>query len=273
MSKTKQPNVIDFPSHQSEKTMSSTAKTKMGPTKETADYALFSEADAATFMPTSSAGERFDALTKSIQERGQLLPIIVDANHAVLDGRSRLKICQALGIPVRYQVIPHGRDPRETVLDGALHREWTVIEKADFIRSVFDRAKDFGIVSKKEGERRELVGAWLKERMGWSYGTSGKNISNYVKLSKGMETISDEQASKVAAADTLHEALQHLPKQNSKLTPSDTPIADDPRRKVLDQVISEFSLQGGEPVDDEFMKLVREARDLLDQFLQSTAVA
>lgn len=251
-----------------EKNMSSSKKLKIGPVKESTEYGQFVESDLVSMMPAPLVGPRFDALKLSIAARGQLLPISVDENHAVLDGRSRLKACEELNLPVRYQIVPAGRDHRETILDGAQHRDWTVGEKADFVCHVFEHAEQFGINCTK-GERREKVGQWLKYRLGWLHGTSGKNISNYLKLSKQVETANEEVKQQIAEAATLNEALQLV----TPLSVSESPVAEDRRIKLLDDVISEFSMHSNEPVDERFMMAVSKARDLLDKFLQSSAVA
>jgi hypothetical protein len=266
-------NVIDSESgshhtNTSEKTMSSSKKSKIGPVKESAEYSQFVESDLVSMMPAPLAGPRFDALKQSIAERGQLLPISVDENNAVLDGRSRLKACQELNLPVRYQIVPAARDPRETILDGAQHRDWTVREKADFVRYVFEHAEQFGINCKK-GERRDLVGEWLEVRMGWLHGTSDKNISNYIKLSKQAETADEAVKKQVSEAATLNKALRLV----APLSTSDSDPAGDRRIALLNEVISEFSMQSDEPMDERFMKAVREARDLLDGLLRTSAVA
>jgi ParB-like chromosome segregation protein Spo0J len=44
----------------------------------------------------------FDALKSSIQERGQLLPILVQGD-VLLDGRNRLRACLAAGVKPRIE--------------------------------------------------------------------------------------------------------------------------------------------------------------------------
>lgn len=242
--------------------------------KETTEYSLFTVSAEAEIMPAPLNGKRLAALKQSIHVGGQLVPICVDANLAVLDGRSRLLACQELSLPVRYQVVPVGRDALETVLDGAQQREWTIVEKADFIRHIKENAGVFGIKPKKDERLRDAVGAWLQARLGWSFGMSGKNIDNHVTLSERFEITPDELLKERASqAATLNEALEILPKPHMPLAISKTPLPKDKRLKLLNQVIGEFQTLEDDGVNEEFMQAARAARDLLDRFLHSTNVA
>ena len=254
--------------------MTNTKKIKISrKLEETTNFDQFSIADEMKILPAPLSGERFEALKHSIKERGQLIPISVDAKMSVLDGRGRLNACKELGIPVRYQHIPEERDSLQTVLDGAQNREWTILERADFIRYVSDHAVEFGIVVER-GRLRHAVGVWLQERMGWSFGMSDKNVYNYIALSERFAAEPDESIKDRAIdAATVNEALKILPKPNASLTISQTPLPGDRRLKLLNQIIGEFQVSDDEPIDEKLALAARTVCSLLNKFLESVNVA
>ena len=46
--------------------------------------------------------EAFKQLTRSIQNNGQHVPVIIDKENNVIDGTLRVMACQQLDIPVKY---------------------------------------------------------------------------------------------------------------------------------------------------------------------------
>ena len=62
-------------------------------------------------------------LAESINEFGQLQPIIINEKWDVIDGGHRVKACKLLGIPVLY-VISEGATIREVILMNNIQRGW-----------------------------------------------------------------------------------------------------------------------------------------------------
>lgn len=56
-----------------------------------------------TFLPDLN-DEQFEALKDDIKRRGQLYPVLKDENGLVIDGRQRLRACEALGIKPKTEV-------------------------------------------------------------------------------------------------------------------------------------------------------------------------
>lgn len=54
-------------------------------------------------------GEEFDQLVADIRERGQIEPVVLDADGVLIDGRNRARACAALGIDVK-EIVYDGDD-------------------------------------------------------------------------------------------------------------------------------------------------------------------
>jgi hypothetical protein len=52
----------------------------------------------------------FTALLESIRERGLDYPVLIDAEHRVIDGRNRRNACATLGRDVECRIVPAGED-------------------------------------------------------------------------------------------------------------------------------------------------------------------
>ena len=66
-------------------------------------------------------GEEFDALVASIKEDGLLDPIEYQGN-TIIDGRNRLRACQAAGVVPQYRELPKSIDPVKHILQRNIHR-------------------------------------------------------------------------------------------------------------------------------------------------------
>lgn len=66
-------------------------------------------------------GDAFDALVSSIREDGLLEPIEYQGN-TIIDGRNRLRACQAAGVEPSYRELPSGTDPVKYILNRNIHR-------------------------------------------------------------------------------------------------------------------------------------------------------
>lgn len=69
-----------------------------GQVYETADYSIFKKLKGN--RGCTEARKR--AVLKSIQKIGQLVPIVVDENLAIIDGQARFEACKELGIQIKY---------------------------------------------------------------------------------------------------------------------------------------------------------------------------
>lgn len=65
-------------------------------------------------------GEEFDALVLSIQENGLREPVVIDPEGTLLDGRNRLRACDACAVEPTWWV--EEGDPLSFILDANLHR-------------------------------------------------------------------------------------------------------------------------------------------------------
>lgn len=73
---------------------------------------------------------RVEAIRKSIEEYGQLNPIIVNEKLQIIDGQARLAACKLLGIPVWYIVCP-GLTWEHCVIMNSIGKNWTMKNYVD----------------------------------------------------------------------------------------------------------------------------------------------
>lgn len=106
---------------------------------------------AAVFPPIE--GDEFTRLVESIKERGQDNPIVLTANGEVLDGRNRLRACEAAGVEPQFTRYG-GSDPVDFVRRQNLRRrDLTPSQKAAI-------ALELDLMSEqaKAKERQSLAG-------------------------------------------------------------------------------------------------------------------
>jgi hypothetical protein len=227
------------------------------------EYDKFTAADMPG-LPKPLSGERFIALKGSIQEHGGLItPIQVDRDHRVWDGRSRLAACRELGLPVHYAYIPEGADGFSVALAGSLTREWTIIEQARFVHWVSQHVDDLKIQRPTGMKKRDAIGGWLTNHLGWKRSVSGPSIDQFIAISSAYDT--EEFADKRAefdAAESLHDAVQIMKRSEERVV-SGTVFAPDPRKTLLRQVVDKFSFENEVSPDDELRDLIQQVYRLL----------
>ncbi len=68
----------------------------------TKDYGLFKSVDGNRNINYLHKNR----LKKSMQEKQLINPIIVNEKHEIIDGQHRFSVCQELGLPIHYLIIP-----------------------------------------------------------------------------------------------------------------------------------------------------------------------
>jgi len=91
--------------------------TETGETPSTLNYEVH---PAATLFPLIE-GDAFRALVDDIKARGQEVPVVLDRDGRLLDGRNRARACQALGVDVK-ETRYAGDDPYGFVVSHNMHR-------------------------------------------------------------------------------------------------------------------------------------------------------
>lgn len=89
-------------------------------TGEIAGAANYDVHPAATLFPLIE-GEAFRSLVEDIRTRGQEVPVVLDVDGRLLDGRNRARACQAIGIDVK-ETRYSGDDPYGFVVSHNMHR-------------------------------------------------------------------------------------------------------------------------------------------------------
>ncbi|MCA9300447.1 MAG: ParB N-terminal domain-containing protein, partial [Phycisphaerales bacterium] len=111
-------------------------------TTEDMDYDVH---PAAAIFPAIN-GEEFDQLVEDIRERGLLEPIVLDGENRVLDGRNRLRACQAAGVEPQFTTYD-GDDPVGFVISMNIRRRQLTASQraalaAELLPQFEDQAKD-----------------------------------------------------------------------------------------------------------------------------------
>ena len=67
-------------------------------------------------------GAEFEALVEDIRTNGLRMPILLDHQDRLLDGRNRLRACRAAGIEPRFEYWDDGADPLDVVISQNVRR-------------------------------------------------------------------------------------------------------------------------------------------------------
>jgi hypothetical protein len=164
-------------------------------------------------LPPVQDGERLAALKTSLQRHGQKIPIHVDENDVVWDGRSRCEALKELG---RDQVLAcriQSMDGPGYALSSMQRRELNLLERIRFVLWASSKGmSSFPLTAdeRKEVEsttRRDALGHWLKLHAGWFVGGSGRNLQKYISASKLLDDATPEQMEKVRKARSIHAVI------------------------------------------------------------------
>lgn len=144
--------------------------------------------------------QELQALTESIRAQGQLVPILM-WRGAVLDGRKRLSICEALGLPPKLETLGDEADPARVAVDvNVLRTKYTVSQRAMFAARVAN-------ATKTDAGRMRSGGATVNCQL------------LKARTPEGLETDDDSQL-KSAAPDviTITQAAEKLGVQQSQVS-------------------------------------------------------
>lgn len=154
------------------------------------------------WLPEVLDGPRLSALKNNIKQHGQLHPIIIDTDNTVWDGRSRLQVCKALGIPVKaIKVSPD--QGLESARSGALQREMTVLDEVNLVEWARSQPE---VVSGK-GEEKEKISRYLQGKFG-KRRMSSSQVRDILRLSKHITGKADKTV--VRKATSVTDALSKL---------------------------------------------------------------
>ncbi|MCZ4101294.1 ParB N-terminal domain-containing protein [Streptomyces sp. SID13666] len=112
--------------------------------------------------------EDLNALADNIKEHGLLHPVVLDRSGQVLDGRSRLKACEILGVEASFTTY-EGDDPVGYALSVNIHRRNLTKGQIAMIT-----AKACSLSEQSGRSPSEHTSRSLSERLGVSLGTVGK---------------------------------------------------------------------------------------------------
>ncbi|MBN8523955.1 MAG: hypothetical protein J0M02_01335 [Planctomycetes bacterium] len=152
-------------------------------------------------FPKPVDGPAVDALRHSIHRDGVLVPILIDADGIVWDGRRRHLVCLEFGIEPPSRIIGDGPVAAWASL---VRREMSVLERADLLESL--RRENRENFSRFSGEREsERFAAWLQASFGWTSGFSWKYLDGYRRIATAPSQIRERIA--MLNPDNLHQAL------------------------------------------------------------------
>lgn len=123
--------------------------------------------------------EEYEAIKQSIKENGVWLPIITNSNGVILDGHTRYKICQELGVSIKFA---------ERIFENELLEKKFVIESNLRRRQLVDYQKaELGIplleIEKEIAAKRQLVGKTSPSDEG-KVGEATGIVANEIGMSK-----------------------------------------------------------------------------------------
>jgi hypothetical protein len=102
------------------------------------------------------SSEALDDLASDIKQNGQRLPILLDHEGRLVDGRNRLAACKRAGVEPRFEYLAEGEDLYAVVASlNAKRRESTASQRAIAAAEAWKIAEEEGRV-RKQGARTDL---------------------------------------------------------------------------------------------------------------------
>lgn len=90
--------------------------------------------------PPMLSDDEMTALAEDIRENGLLLPIVVDEDGTLIDGRNRKRACEMAEVEPRYEKL-NGHDPEALIVSSNLRRDMSKGQKAMFLARAFPDTK------------------------------------------------------------------------------------------------------------------------------------
>lgn len=144
----------------------------------------------------------FAALLESVRERGLDYPVLVDAEHQIIDGRNRRNACAVLGRPVDCRVVPAGEAASIVVASLVNRRHLTKGALAYLTAPLFaevlseTKARRFANYSKSRVQPETALSAVSEiktaEDVAAQVGVGARLFEQAIKLRKMFEELGDE---------------------------------------------------------------------------------
>ena len=103
--------------------------------ESTLNYSIFTEYQINRYNRESVyKKKKYKDLLRSIKEKGQLFPILVDSNYGIIDGNTRFTALKDLGLEVKFLNLNQSKeDCLELMLHtGITQRSWSAYDIANF---------------------------------------------------------------------------------------------------------------------------------------------
>jgi hypothetical protein len=185
-------------------------------------------------------GEEFDRLVESIREHGYDpdLPIVVDTDGRIIDGRNRDRACEVAQVQPTYRVY-HGDDPYSEAVKLNIDRRHlnatqiaAIVKRSDALRRAADEAKERqresgGGTGRRGGDTRTVSAAVHEpfskgrslEAVGKEYGVSARTLAQVGRVEReAPELLPKLISGEMSASGAERQILQ-------KRAPASPPIA------------------------------------------------
>jgi ParB-like chromosome segregation protein Spo0J len=189
---------------------------KLNVTKQSEKFKITVNKEYEGLVPKLTEQE-YDRLKQSIQEKGQLVPIIVNKAGVIIDGHHRNKICQELGIPQPRFLVREFEDDleeKEIVIEvNAKRRHLTDFQTAELVYEIEK-------IEAEKAERRQKAGKTLSpnELKGQARDIAAKRLgmspTTYQRAKKVIEKAPEEIKQKARSGEmSISEASNRVKRE------------------------------------------------------------
>ena len=132
-------------------------------------------------------GREFEELVEDIRAKGLRTPILIDSEGRVLDGRNRLRACEAAGVEPRFETWDGSGSAAELVMSLNLHRRHLSLGQRALLGAKLKETLSLEAAARRRaGKALDLQaavpGGQARDQAARLVRTSGRSIDNAAKV-------------------------------------------------------------------------------------------